>query len=94
MKDVALVWKFSQEHHSCQNVFVAKSIECDALVFLIQLMQVFLFFLRNMKGAKPIPVPNFLSLAVCLVLELHIELCHPLTNIKKFFFFFFTAGGS
>lgn len=45
-----------------------------------------------MKGAKPIPVPNFLSLAVCLVLELHIELCHPLTNIKLFFFFF-TAGG-
>lgn len=42
MKDVELVWKFSQEHHSCQNVFVAKSIECDALVFLIQLMQVFL----------------------------------------------------
>lgn len=39
MEDVELVWKFSQEHHSCQNAFVAKFIECDALVFLIELMQ-------------------------------------------------------
>lgn len=62
MEDVEIVWKFSQEHHSCQNVFVAKSIECDALVFLIQLMQVFwVFFTYHERGktnsCAQLPVP-------------------------------------